>query len=147
MKNFVHCYRLTQFMHTLEIDMRSFLLCLATGAALAPALCAAQNDTSQLIRACDLVAASPFDPWRPADIIGVAPEKLDAKLAYEPCKQALAAAPDNPRLQFEVGRILHVLKDFVDARSLYERAAAQGYGSAQGNLAVMYQSGQGGLAR
>jgi TPR repeat protein len=102
---------------------------------------------SQLTRICDLLAASPYDRQRPADIPGVAPEKLDVAAAKPACQAAVGASPGNPRLLFELGRALTTGKEDTEARTLYEKAAAQGYAAAQTSLGVFYASGRGGLAK
>lgn len=66
--------------------------------------------------ACDRLAASPLDPLRPVGIDGVKDEELDASLAYPTCGDALAAAPNDARLQFEMARATATpRKDVQDA--------------------------------
>jgi TonB family protein len=96
-------------------------------------------------RACDLAAASSYDPTRPADIPGVDSDKIDPKIAIPACEAALAADPNNPQLLFQMGRASFAGKDETRARTFYERSAAQGHAGAQNNLAVFYEAGWGGL--
>jgi TPR repeat protein/uncharacterized caspase-like protein len=103
--------------------------------------------TSRLVRACDLVAASPHDQRRPADIPGVEDDKLDVRAAKAPCQAARDAAPSDPRVMFELGRILQKEMDHAKARALYEEAASQGYAIAQIRLGIFYIEGRGGLAK
>jgi TPR repeat protein len=98
-------------------------------------------------RACDLAAASPTDLGRPADIPGVSIEKIDPEVALPACQAALGAAPENPRLLFEMGRVSQASKDDNQARAFYEKAVAHGYATAQSNLAVYYINGRGGLTK
>jgi TPR repeat protein len=98
-------------------------------------------------RACDLVAASPYDLTRPADIPGVRFDKVDPAAALPVCEVALTADPENPRLLFQMGRILQANKDDGQARTFYEKAAARGHAGAQNNLGVFYTNGRGGLPK
>jgi hypothetical protein len=118
---------------------------LVAGLALFPV--SAIADDAQSIRACDLSAASPDDMARPPGIAGVDTDKIDPKAALPFCQAALASAPENARLQFEVGRIFDVMKDYDSARDNYQKAANQGYLIAQLSLAQLYEQGHGGLAR
>jgi TPR repeat protein len=68
-------------------------------------------------------------------------------VALPACQAALAAAPENPRLLFQMGLEAEAMKDDFKARSLYEKAAQRGYGVAQGQLAMFYMNGQGGLTK
>jgi TonB family protein len=98
-------------------------------------------------RACDLAAASPYDPTRSAAVPGVELVKIDPKIAVPACEAALATDPNNPRLLFQMGRASFAGKDQTRARSFYERSAAQGHAGAQNNLAVFYEGGSGGLPK
>jgi len=127
-----------------EDPMRRILLGLVIGLPFVPRIGIAQD---ALIRLCDLSAASPLDQSRPADIAGIAFEKIDPKAALPACQAALAAASENPRLQFQMARVYQVTKDDSKARALYEKAANQGYALAQYNLAWMYDHGLGGVPK
>jgi TPR repeat protein len=100
-----------------------------------------------VIRACDLAAASPTDPTRPENIVGIRTERIDPKVALPACKAALAVEPENPRLLFETGRILEVGKNDAQARIYYEKAAAFAHAGARNNLAMFYLKGRGGLPK
>ena len=82
-------------------------------------------------RECDLAAASPYDVDRPASIPSVPAANIDTRQALLACRVALGIAPNDPRIQFQVGRVFEALKDFGKARSYYEKAANQGYAAAQ----------------
>jgi TPR repeat protein len=125
--------------------MRRVLLGLVTGLALVPANSVAED--VQSTRACDLTSTSPFDRLRPTGISGVAFDKIDAKIAIPACQAALAAAPANPRLLFQMGRAFDAIKDYDKARGFYEKAAGLGYATAQTALGVFYQNGRGGLPK
>lgn len=126
--------------------MRLLALCLVAF-ALAPSFGFAQEPQSSHTHSCDLLAASPFDRARPADVAGILIEKVDAKAALPVCQNALAAEPDNIRLLFEMGRIFHLMNNYDQARAFYEAAANRGYATAQHNLAILYESGYGGLEK
>lgn len=125
--------------------MRRLLLGLVTGLVFAPVHCVA--DDAQSTRACDLAAANAYDRTRPAGIPGIDIEKIDPKLALPACQAALAAAPNNPRLLYQMGRILDASKAEAQALPFYEKAAAQGHASAQTWLGFLYANGRGGLAK
>jgi TPR repeat protein len=100
-----------------------------------------------LIRACDLAAASSYDATRPADIPGVPFEKIDPKISLPACEAALAAAPENPRLLFEMGRAFAASKNDSQARAFFERSAAQRHAGAETSLGTFYLTGRGGLSK
>ena len=118
------------------------MFCLFAGLALFPVSALADDDPS--IRACDLSAASPDDLARPAGIAGVDSDKIDPKTALPFCQAALESAPENPRLQFELGRIFEVMQAYGPARDNYEKSANQGYLIAQQSLARLPEQGRGG---
>src|ERR1700744_4897026 len=98
--------------------MRRAFLGLLTGLALFPAASWAQDASS---RACDLAAASPDDLTRPANVPGIEIDRIDPKIALPACNAALAAAPNNARLLFEMARVLQASKDDSQAREFYEK--------------------------
>ena len=98
-----------------------------------------------LTRSCDLLAASPYDTSRPADIAGI--NQIDPKVALPACQAALAADPHNVRLQFEMGLVSETLKDDIRARGFFEAAAAQGNAAAANELGTLYDLGGGGLPK
>jgi TPR repeat protein len=68
-------------------------------------------------------------------------------VAIPACETALAAAPENPRLLFQMGRACGSVKEFDKARDFYEKAARLGYASAQVDLGILYEYGLGGVPR
>jgi hypothetical protein len=101
-----------------------------------------------LVRACDIVAGAPGDLRRPSDISAIPFARLDVRAANAPCQAAYEASPKNPRIMFELGRILDKeQREDTRARVLYEAAAAQGYAAAQVNLGTFHEQGRGGLAK
>ncbi len=91
---------------------------------------------------CDNAAASPYDPERPPTVPGVESDKLDAKIALDACRAAVDAAPNNPRLVYQLGRAFRTSKDFENARNAFMRAATRGYAAAQFAIGAMYSQGE-----
>jgi putative ABC transport system substrate-binding protein len=112
-----------------------------------PALPQAQDTTGALVLACDLAAASPTDKERPAGLAGVPSEKLDWSIAIVACTAAAKAAPNNPRIMFQLGRAHDAAKADESARLQFSKASDLGYAAAQVRLALFYATGRGGLAK
>ncbi len=89
---------------------------------------------------CDRLAASPYDPARIAP--GVAFAALDAPAAVAACRAALAAAPDTPRLAFQLGRALIKAGEGMAGLEQYRLAAEGGYLAALHNIGALYAEGQ-----
>ncbi|HEY1544171.1 MAG TPA: tetratricopeptide repeat protein [Xanthobacteraceae bacterium] len=101
------------------------------------------DDSSTLTSICDQAAASPFDTTRPAGVAGVAPDKIDTKIAVPACEAAVKAAPNDPRIAYQLGRAYFAAKAYESARAQYERADAAGFAPAAFNLAAIYHEGLG----
>jgi TPR repeat protein len=102
--------------------------------------------------ACDRLAASPYDMTRPPDVPGVPSGQVDAPLAIEVCKAAVASRPDDARLAFQLARALHLFRDggeeaLIEAARLYRSAADKGHAVARYNLASFYETGRGDLPK
>jgi TPR repeat protein/ABC-type uncharacterized transport system substrate-binding protein len=110
---------------------------------------AAQNEdaSANLVLACDRAAASPSDDNRPAGIAGVPSGKLDPQYAIPACEAAVAAAPDEPRVRFELGRAQAAAKDYEAARLQFSKASDLGYAVGRASLGAYFAIGLGGLAR
>jgi TPR repeat protein len=94
---------------------------------------------------CDRLAASPSDTL-PVGVTGVPVEQLDPGKAIPACRAALAAHPDNPRLNFQLGRALQKEGgDAADAEALrwFRKAADAGNAGAMSNLGSLYVTGKG----
>lgn len=119
----------------------------ATGAEeIAPLLVAAEavqgpRGRTVEISACDIWASDPFDPRRIAD--GVEWGLVNTRAAIRDCAAAVAAQPDNPRLNFNLARALDVAERFAEAEGFYRRAAEQSYAAALKNLGYMHRTGRG----
>jgi TPR repeat protein len=124
---------------------RAALFGIATSLAIS-STSAVANDI-QATRACDLAAASPTDPKRPAGIAGVGFNDMDGKTALPACQAALAADPQNPRLMLEQARVFYVMKAYSDAHALFVKAADQGYADAQLWVGQYYESGRVGFPK
>ena len=117
----------------------------ATQVAMAPV--ATFRDDDPLVAACDRLAASSFDRAKPAAVAGVQTGSLAAEDAVNACRSALDAYPNSPRLQFELGRALRVLKRDGEAAPLYRASAEAGYAAGMVNFGMMYGEGRGGLPK
>jgi TPR repeat protein len=114
-------------------------------AALAP------NETPQAgkeaetpVAACDRLASAPLDTERLPGVAGVEFESLIAGPAIEACRAALAVEPNNPRIEFQLGRS-EMKAGGLDAEAiaLFRKAAAAGHGSSMNSLALAYERGAG----
>jgi TPR repeat protein len=112
-----------------------------------PVAAQSEDASANLVLACDRAAASPSDDNRPAGIAGVPSGKLDPQYAIPACQAAAAAAPDEPRLMFELGRAQTAAKDYAAARPQFSRASDLGYAAARASLGAFYANGIGGLSR
>lgn len=70
-------------------------------------------------------------------------QELDAAAALAACRTAMAAAPAEPRFQFQAGRAHQKLKQNDDAVMFYRLAADRGHAAAQTALAFAYAEGLG----
>jgi uncharacterized protein len=104
---------------------------------------AAHAQDSVLSKSCDEAAASPLDENRPSNVPGVAPDKIDPKVAIPACEAAAKEAPDDPRIAFQLGRAYFAAKVYESARTQYEKATKARYGLAANNLASIYLEGLG----
>ncbi|MCQ0987380.1 tetratricopeptide repeat protein [Jiella marina] len=95
------------------------------------------------VRSCDELAAYPQDPAKPAGIVGVAWNDLDPAQAVEECEKALAAKPEDARVQFQFARALDKAKRWDEAFQWYNKAAEQDHAAAFNNLGTLYRDGDG----
>ena len=80
-------------------------------------------------------------------VAGVALEKIDPKIAIPACDAAAKAAPNDPRVAFQLGRAYLAAKDYESARAHLKFAADQGDAGGQNSFGNMYRDGRGGLAK
>jgi hypothetical protein len=104
-------------------------------------LLAGPGDHVVEVTPCDLWAADPFDPQRVTE--GVEWGLVNTRQAIRACASALAEEPDNPRLNFQLGRTLDIAERFEEAISFYRRAGEADYAAAFKNLGFMYRTGRG----
>ncbi len=98
---------------------------------------------------CDRLAQPPRSAMGaiPTFAEGVDLDSTNAPAALEACQQALRAAPQEARFQFQHGLAQFRMHQQLDAVASFRQAAAQGYAPAQTGLGLMYASGLGGLVR
>lgn len=93
------------------------------------------------ITRCDELAADPDDPMRVAP--GVAWNLVNRRVAARACVADLVRDPENPRLRFQLGRVLDIMGQHAWAEGFYRSAADKVYGGATINLAYMHLTGRG----
>ena len=82
---------------------------------------------------CDDLASSPYDTTRPAGIKGVEPDKIDVAKALPACTAAYELAKDDPRIGFQLGRVLLASGDAAKSKALFETAMKAGHAAAAVN--------------
>jgi TPR repeat protein len=109
----------------------------------------AQNEdtTTALVSACDRAAGSPSDRGRPAGSAGVPFRKIDRASAMAACEAAAAAAPDTPRIMFQLSRVYFAATAEESARVYVSKASDFGYPAARASLGFFYAAGRGGLTK
>jgi uncharacterized caspase-like protein/TPR repeat protein len=90
---------------------------------------------------CDLVAADPFDPNRVGE--GVINGLVNTRLAIRLCTEAVTKDPGNPRLEFQLGRVLSIREQWDEAEHYLVKAGEKGYPIALSARAGMYRLGYG----
>lgn len=102
-----------------------------------------------MVTDCDRLAQPPRDAMAPlpALVDGVSFKDLRWPGARAACAQAMTDAPGEVRFVAFAARAADKGGDLRTAAQLYRAAAEEGYPLAQTNLGVMYEAGQGGLAR
>jgi TPR repeat protein len=100
---------------------------------------------ASLIAACDTVASHPSDPARVAP--GVAREAIDLPAAEATCRTALAAAPENARTAYHLGRVIFYQGRAAEALPYLRRASDAGYAQAAFVLGFVQTLGQPGIPK
>ena len=85
---------------------------------------------SPAITECDRRAAHPDDPEKPDDIAGVSDSAIDAASAIVPCRAAVSADPEEPRLKFQLARAYLFADQPAEAIDLLIEAAEEDHGAA-----------------
>ena len=97
-----------------------------------------QDSPAALIAICDQAAAIPLDQSRPTGVAGVVTEKIDPKIAIPACDAAAKAAPNDPRVAFQLGRAYLATKNYEFASAHLKFAADQGDAGGQNGLGRLY---------
>jgi len=121
---------------------RKALLFVTAGFVAVTALAVVYWVSQSKTRACDTLAASPYDQNRPWGIKGVPFAKLDANRAVAACQVAVESKPI-PRLYAELGRAMTAAGNPDGAVTNLRIAADRGYALAQNDLGAAYASGRG----
>ena len=100
-----------------------------------------QRGMKALVTDCDLYAADPNDPQRA--VPGVSNGLVNVRDALRACAFSLAADINNPRLQFQFGRVLEIARRYSWAEHFYELAGNQQYSAALVNIGYMARIGLG----
>jgi TPR repeat protein len=101
-------------------------------------------DAASDVMACEMLAASPLDKERPANVPGVAVADMNADVAIAACKAALASNPQNLRVMYDLARALNKAgKEPEQMFQLYLKSSASGNPVVLNNLANSYIEGQG----
>lgn len=100
-----------------------------------------QKGMKALVTNCDLYAADPNDPQR--SVPGVTNGLVNVRDALRACGFDLAADINNPRLQFQFGRVLEIARRYDWAEHYYELAGKQQYSAALINMGYMARVGMG----
>ena len=92
---------------------------------------------------CDRLAANPTDPKHTVGIPGVKYYQIDIVSALTACNAALSKFPDDPKFNYQAGRIATVQKDYPRARQLYDKSAASNYTASYVAIGNAYLFGYG----
>ncbi|MEM1344682.1 MAG: hypothetical protein AAGI34_08910 [Pseudomonadota bacterium] len=87
-------------------------------------IAALERALSEQVRLCHRLATHPDDPA--TTDTGVPGDRVDARRALVPCREALDRTPEDPRLNYQYARVLDILRNPGFAEH-YERAVSQGY--------------------
>ena len=118
----------------------SFLL---TGlvVSITPAPLSAEEEITR----CDVLASHPLDPDRITD--GVSSSNVFREEAIAACRAAVTRDPENPRLNYQLGRVYFYDGQVEKALPHLEQAAGAGYRQAQFVLGYLLDSGLGGVEK
>lgn len=89
---------------------------------------------------CDQLAAGAFDDGRVSEPTRL--EDMDPKTALPACRAAVAAEPNNLRLQYQLARALEVDGNDPEAFAAYLAAAEAGYPAAMNGVGRFYLKGR-----
>lgn len=89
---------------------------------------------------CDRLAAHPSDPDKTAD--GLESKDIEKDQAIAACKAALLTSPNQPRLLYQLGRVLFYDKQFDEGFALLRKSAELKHRQAQFVTGYLYVGGQ-----
>jgi uncharacterized protein len=93
---------------------------------------------------CDVLAASPMDKEKPADVVGISGGDINVPEALKACEAAVSSAPDDARMNFNLGRILmNANQDLPRMLTLFQKSADKGSALAMTNLGYAFRNGIG----
>lgn len=95
---------------------------------------------SQKVTGCDLLAGHPNDPHK--NVVGLEKRDMDLPAAIAACKVAVERDPTNPRLNYQLGRVLGYSGKGDQAYKYREVALAAGYPQAVMVYGFMHLNGQ-----
>ena len=105
-------------------------------------LLSAISGHTEEVTECDRLVAHPLDPDRITT--GVSSSKVPHDEGIAACKAAVAADPDNPRLNYQLGRVYFYAGQADKAIPHLEQSAGAGYRQAQFVLGYVYEAGRNG---
>ncbi|MDJ0652651.1 MAG: tetratricopeptide repeat protein [Xanthomonadales bacterium] len=101
-----------------------------------------RDDWNRSVTDCDRLAAHPSDPEAVAT--GVSSSEVDHDQAIAACRAAVTQDPDNPRLNYQLGRTLGYAGRYEESKPYLARAAEAGYPQALFVLGYVEVTGWGG---
>ena len=96
--------------------------------------------------ACDLLATHPLDPDKITAGVSGSVVRKDLDTAIAVCRTDVARFPDNPRLTYNLGRVLFYDQKFAEGLKYIDKAAAAGHRQSQFVAGLIYSRGSGGTA-
>ncbi|MEZ5488050.1 MAG: hypothetical protein R3E75_10550 [Steroidobacteraceae bacterium] len=100
---------------------------------------------SQRITACDRLAGHPEDPFKV--VAGLEVPDMDLPAAIDICRKDSAGDPENPRLQYQLGRVLTYAGRSKEAMPHLQNAAAAKYPQALFVLGYLHAEGFAGVTK
>jgi TPR repeat protein len=105
-------------------------------------------DSDPRVTECDRLAADPHDLNRPSGVVGVPYEYIYMKDATEACQAAVDKFPDQPRMNYELGRVLYEnsslnSKIYAWAAKFFQISANMNYAAAQYAFGKLFAEGEG----
>lgn len=94
---------------------------------------------------CDRLAAHPSDPDKLTE--GIPSESVKIPEAVAACQSALKAAPDDARLNYQLGRVLFYKKEYAEGFRYLEKSAKLKYRQAQFVVGYLHTEGREGFLK